>query len=52
MLTPERLEILKKMTNIKACVNREVTPFGQIYANKLERANLSTTALAIVPTAK
>jgi hypothetical protein len=52
MPTPERLEIRKMMTNIKARVNRETTAVGQIYTEELAQANLSTAALAIAPTAK
>ena len=52
MPTPERLEIRKLMTKIKARVNRETTAVGQIYTEELAQANLSTAALAIAPTAK
>ena len=52
MPTPERLEIRKLMTTIKARVKRETTAVGQIYTEELARSNPSTAALAIAPTAK
>ncbi|CAF1297611.1 unnamed protein product [Adineta steineri] len=52
MPAPERLEVRKMMNNVKNRVTNETTAIGQIYTDELVRSNLSTTALALAPTAK
>jgi len=50
MPKPERLEIRKLMTKVKARVDQETTAIEQIYTDELAKANLSRTALAIIST--
>jgi hypothetical protein len=52
MPLPERLEIREMMLKVKTRVNKETTAIGQIYNEELAKANLSRTALAIIPTAR
>ncbi|CAF0790236.1 unnamed protein product [Adineta steineri] len=49
---PERIEIRKMMSKVKARVNTETTAIGQIYHEELAKANLSKSALAVVATAR
>ena len=50
--TPERLEVRKMLANIKNRVNQETTAIGHIYTEEIGRGNLSTSALALAPSAK
>jgi hypothetical protein len=49
---PERIEIRKMMTQVKARVNNESAPIGQIYREELSKANLSKAALAMAAKAR
>jgi hypothetical protein len=52
MPVPERVEIRKLLTSVKARINDESTAIGQIYNEELVKANLSKSALAIAATAR
>jgi hypothetical protein len=52
MPVPERIEIRKLMTSVKARVIHESTAIGQIYQEELAKANLSRSALAFASTAR
>ncbi|CAF1166798.1 unnamed protein product [Adineta ricciae] len=48
---PEKIEIRKLMNKVKSRIACETTAIGQIYDQEMAKANLSTTALVMAPTA-
>ncbi|CAF1295134.1 unnamed protein product [Rotaria sordida] len=50
--SPEHIEILNFKANVKGRVTTEATPIARIFDEELAKAQLSQTALCIVPSAQ